>query len=371
MRNINTGHFYNKVHNKKEHYPSTGLIELTYRCSLNCIHCYCKCSKDKERELATAEWKKILDEIQKEGCLWLTLSGGDPLLRDDFLEIYAYAKKKGFIINLFTDGQRFRDEIIDYLVEFPPYSIEITLNGITKNTYESITQVEGSFFKVMETIHVLAEKKLPLQLKANCLKQNKNEIGKIKIFTDELLGKSSENRHHFMYDTMVYPRLNGDRIPCHYRLSFEEMLDVKKQDLDIWQEHQKGRRSHRDFPDLGTDKDALYRCNIWMSQFSINPYGRLKFCQFSDKFSVDLRKDSFNKGFYDVFPQILKEKFKTDSKCQNCDLRPICYNCPIRAYLETGDEEAPVPYYCELAKVRHRELIVSRNMPYVSPPMRK
>jgi MoaA/NifB/PqqE/SkfB family radical SAM enzyme len=55
----------------------------------------------------TEDWKKILDNIQKEGCLWLTFSGGEPLVRKDFLEIYAYAKNKGFMITLFTNGQRF------------------------------------------------------------------------------------------------------------------------------------------------------------------------------------------------------------------------------------------------------------------------
>ncbi len=87
-----------------------------------------------------------------------------------------------------------------------------------------------------------------------------------------------------------------------------------------------------------------------MKQFLVNPYGKLKFCIFSDKFSVSLKTASFKEGFYKVFPQLLKEQFKTDSKCKDCSLRPFCCYCPARAYLETGDEETPVPYYCELAK---------------------
>ena len=93
-----------------------------------------------------------------------------------------------------------------------------------------------------------------------------------------------------------------------------------------------------------------------MQQFFINPYGRLKFCQFSEDFSVDLRKVSFKEAFYDVFPKLLEERFKTDSRCQSCRLRPICYHCPGRAYLETGDREAPVPYFCELAKETAKSL---------------
>ena len=147
---------------------------------------------------------------------------------------------------------------------------------------------------------------------------------------------------------MIYPRLNRDKTPTNFRLSFEELLEVKEQDTDIWKEYERGL--HSDLPDSKRDNSLLYRCNAWFNQFFIDPFGQLKFCAFSDKFSVDLKKTLFKEGFYKVFPQVLNERFKTDSQCQNCSLRAICYQCPARAFLETGDEEAPVPYYCELAK---------------------
>ena len=337
--------------------PERGLFELTYQCNLKCIHCYCKGSEELETELTSEEIKDILDRIHKEGCLEITFTGGEPLIREDFLEIYSYAKEKGFIISIFTNGLLFTKKIIEYLVKSPPFSIEITLNGISEAVYEGITQVKGSFKGITSVLKELAEKELPLILKSNCLRQNKNEITKIKTFADKLLGKSNK-KWRFKYDPMVYPCLNGDKIPTNFRLSPEELLEVKKSGPEIWEEYEKGL--HSGFPDLGRDKDFLYRCNAWLTQFFINPYGRLKFCQFSEKFSVDLRKQNFAEGFYKVFPQLLKERFKTDSKCRNCALRPICYHCPARAYLETGDEEAPVEYYCELAKALEKEMKVSR-----------
>lgn len=298
--------------------------------------------------MTTREWKEILDEIHGEGCIWLTITGGDPLLREDFLEIYTYAKKKGFLITLFTNGQEFTEKIFDYLVKYPLFSIEITLNGITKDTYESITQVKGSFAKVMATIKQLNRRNIRLILKSNCLRQNKDEIAQVKAWTQENLGKPSKNKYRFKYDPMIYPRLDGDASPCQHRLSFEELLEATKQDLDIWEEYEKGL--HSKFPDLRRDRNFLYHCNAWMTNFFINPHGRLKFCMFSDKFSIDLKTTPFREGFYNVFPQVLNERFKTKSKCRDCDLRAICYHCPARAFLETGNEEAPVEYYCQLAK---------------------
>lgn len=348
METRSTLHFIHKLHNKKSYFPSEGQVELTYRCNLNCIHCYCKGSEDPEKELTTSQFKRILDEIQAEGCFFLTLTGGEPLFRKDFLEIYSYAKSKGFIITIFTNGQGFNKEIVDYMVKSPPLSIEMTLNGITQSTYEKITQVKGSFAKAMKALELLVKKRLPLKLKANGLKQNRHEIAKIKKWAENILSFRSDRKYHFKFDPMIYPRLNGDKSPCKYRLSFKEHLEAIREDPDIWEECQARLKS--ELSELPRDRDFLYHCNSWMNKFFIDPYGRLKFCQFSEKFSVDLQEVSFKEGFYKVFPQVLNERFRTESKCRDCALRSLCYVCPARAYLETGDEEAPVAFYCQLAK---------------------
>lgn len=379
MKEHTSSNFFYRLSTKKQHFPLVGQIELTYRCGLNCIHCYCKglegqsytsnitaqtsdekSAKTENRELTTEEWKKILDKIHKGGCLWLTFTGGDPLVRDDFLEIYSYAKEQGFVITILTSGISFTDKIIDFFVKYPPHFIEITLNGITKETYETITGVDGSFLKVMQTIRLLAKRKLNLKLKTNSFKQNKYEITKIKAFAKKLLGNISIN-NYFGYDPMIYPRLNRDVSVCNFRLSRQELSEVIKQDPEIWDEFQPDPHLHRDLPELTREKKYLYQCNSWMNFFYINSFGRLKFCVFSDKFSVSLLNTSFSEGFYNVFPQLLGAEFKTDSKCKDCELRAICYNCPARAYLETGDEEAPVPYYCEWAKETAKQMSVASN----------
>lgn len=368
MKKNSLSRFARKLINKKEHYPWSGQLELTHRCSLSCIHCYCAGSEDKDKELSTDEWKKILDIIHKEGCLWLTFTGGDPLARDDFLEIYAYAKSKGFIITLFTNGDSLTQEIINYLTKLPPFSIEITLNGITQESYESITRVRDSFPRVIKNIELLSQSKIKLILKSNCLKQNKYEIAQIKGWAEELLGKPADSKYRFKYDPMIYPRLDGDKSPCNYRLSFAELVKLKKQDPDIWEEYQKGL--HSDVPDFKRDRSFLYCCDSWMEQFFINPYGRLKFCIFSDKFSIDLKTTPFKEGFYRWPEQILNERFKTNSKCRDCALKPICYHCPARAYLETRDEEAPVPYYCQLAEETAKEIASVASLPHNDTRMR-
>lgn len=326
--------------------PQSGQIELTYRCNYNCAHCYCKGSEDLDNELCLGEWKKVLRQIKGAGCLHLTITGGEPLVRKDFLPIYIYAKRQGFLVTVFTNGERIDRNILHYLTQYPPYSLEITLNGITEKTYESVTGTKGAFQKVMSNICELKNLKIPLIIKANCLKQNKNEIGKIKAFTDKFLGKT-KGRGRFKYDPMIYPRLNGDLSPLNSRLSVEELDVFRRQDPLIWKEYKAAlRQDHA----LKRSRKFLYHCGAWRHHFYINPFGRLKFCNFTEKFSSDLRRINFSEAFFNRFERILSQEMKTNSKCKKCRFRAKCYQCPSRAFLETKDEEAAVPYYCELAK---------------------
>ena len=329
---------------KKRHglCPTSAQIELTYRCNLDCLHCYCRGSA-KKGELSTAQWKGIIDQLHKAGVMWLTITGGEPLLREDLIEIYSYAKKKGFFVSLFTNGILSDDKIIDYLSEESPFSIEITLNGITKGTYEAISQVKGSFEKALVNIEKIASKKLPLVLKAVGLKQNKGEIHDIKRFTEKLLGKKK-----FKFDSFITPKLNGDRSPCRHRLSAEDILKIEEADPDMRRQREEEFKKHQSSL---RECSYKYHCNSWFNQFYITPYGHLRFCRLSDRYSTDLKKKPFTEGFYGKFPAILEEKYSSSFKCMRCSLREFCYHCPARAFLETGREDLPVDWFCELAKM--------------------
>lgn len=328
--------------------PLNGQIELTYLCNLDCIHCYCKGSEETGNELSTQQWKDILDQIHKEGCLWLTFTGGEPFLRDDFQELYTYARKKGFLINIFSNGVALSFKIFEFLKTNPPFMIEISLYGTSKEVYESITQVDGSFRKIMKNINLLSQLKIPLVLKTVGLKQNKNDILKVKALAEKLLGEKK-----FKFDSFIFPRLNGDLTPCQSRLSPEEIIEIESHDSAMIAQRRK--EYHMTNDSLLRPKEFLYQCNIWRNNFFINPYGRIQFCHLSQKYSYDLNKIGFKKAFYNEFPKLLKEKFKSDSKCISCELRKDCHFCPARACLETGNQEGPVEYYCQLAKTQFKQ----------------
>jgi MoaA/NifB/PqqE/SkfB family radical SAM enzyme len=132
--------------------PVCGSLEITQRCNLKCTHCYSSLALgDKEArssELTYDEHCRILDEITAAGCLWLLFTGGEIFARKDFLDIYTYAKQKGLIISLFTNGTLITPRVADYLVQWRPFAIEITLYGRTRETYERVTGISGSYGKM-------------------------------------------------------------------------------------------------------------------------------------------------------------------------------------------------------------------------------
>ncbi|MFH1593382.1 MAG: radical SAM protein [Candidatus Omnitrophota bacterium] len=339
MKEEDYADFSRKLDSAKERRPVYGQIELTYRCGYRCVHCYCK--NGPKTELGFDFWKGVFNQLQEEGCLELTLTGGDPVLHKDFARIYGYAWKKGFLISLFTNAHNLTDEVISLLEERRPLNIEITLNSLDSKNYERITGVRDSFDKTIANIQKLKKRSLPLVLKCNGLKENRREILKIKRFTEELLGKGK-----FKYDGLIFPGLNGEKEPALHRLEPEDVKDIEKEDKDMLEQRMKeaGHQSRWFNP------DGLYHCNSWWTHFYINPEGLLQFCHLSKQFSTDLTKESFRKGF-DRFPRLLEEKPKTSSRCHSCELKEHCFHCPARAYLETGDMEAPVSYYCRLAKI--------------------
>src|ERR1044072_6469985 len=134
IRTQSYGDFSLALHERllRERVALEGTIEVTRRCPLACAHCYNNLpindGQARSKELSYEEHRRILDEIADAGCLWLLYSGGEIFARQDFLRIYTYAKKKGLLVTLFTNGTMITQKIADYLVRWPPFSIEIMGN---------------------------------------------------------------------------------------------------------------------------------------------------------------------------------------------------------------------------------------------------
>ena len=327
--------------------PIEGALEITYRCNLRCVHCYIDSDK-RRKELPTKEIFAIIDEIVDEGCLWLLITGGEPLIRDDFLDIYVYAKEKGLIITLFTNATLINEQIAKCLKKYPPFVVDISLYGATRKTYESITGVQGSFESCMRGIHILRDYQIPFSLKTMIMTLNQDEIWKMEKFAKKL-------GVLYRYDGNLFPKLNGSKEPCKLRISPEKEIDFEFADprrVKSWEYFKQLFRYNNGY---------LHTCIAGIRSFRITPFGELQMCALSgDFFKYDLKLGSFFDGWYNIIPKIKYSKSTSNYQCKNCELFQICDQCPGRAHLENGNPEKPVDWFCQIAHLRAKKLGMSK-----------
>ena len=165
-----------KLDHLPDRFPLACQWEVTCRCNLHCVMCYTDCFNVPERirqELSTVELLRIMEELAEAGCLELCLTGGEPLARADFFQIYERAIQLGFLVTLFTNGTLITESIADQLAALPPHRVEISLHGITETTFERVTLGRGSFQRCRQAIAWLTERRIPLTLKSTALTLNR------------------------------------------------------------------------------------------------------------------------------------------------------------------------------------------------------
>jgi MoaA/NifB/PqqE/SkfB family radical SAM enzyme len=212
---------------KGQRYPYSATFEITDRCNFACVHCYINQPAGnrpaRAQELSTSQVMGVLDQIAAAGTLFLTITGGDPLVRADFPEIYKHARNLGLVVSLFTNGSLITPEIADLLVDYTPRVVDITLYGATQMTYERVTRTTGSFARVQRGVQLLLERGVPLSLKTVLLTINQHEFKAIQAFAEQLGVK-------FRYDRLLWPRLDGGQSPLEYQIPLEAVIALEFRD---------------------------------------------------------------------------------------------------------------------------------------------
>jgi radical SAM protein with 4Fe4S-binding SPASM domain len=329
--------------------PVNGTIELTNRCPLECVHCYNNLpmsdGRARKAELTTAEICRVIDELAELGCLWLLLTGGEVLARPDFLEIYRRAVSRGILTTIFTNGTMITERVADALAAMPPFSIEITVYGRTKATYEALTGIPGSFERCMRGIQLLLDRKLPLKLKTVAISINKHEVMAIRKFAEDL-------GVPFAFDPMINPRIDCSASPLAVRLTPADIVTLDLEDpvrVSDW------RRLAIDFapaPPPEGETPLVYDCGGGVNSFAIDPYGNLSICVLSHVEMYNVRDGSVREGWEQYLRSVRAKRITRVTKCTACPLTSLCGSCAANAELENGDPEEPVDFLCRTAHLR-------------------
>ncbi|GAH18517.1 unnamed protein product, partial [marine sediment metagenome] len=251
----------------------------------------------------------------------------------DKWKVICYRKFKGVRIPSsieFREEGMFSSDDFD-LERYPPFSVEISLYGITKKTYERVTCVPGSFEHCIRGIELLVERQIPLMLKTVVMTINKHELWEIREYAENL-------GVQFTFDAAINPKLDGSKEPCQLRVTPQEVVKLDLADekrTKAWREFCQRLRSR-------VKSDRLYVCGAGQTSFHIDPYGELTICGMSRDPSYNLPQGSFRDGWCDFIARIREQRPKTDYQCGKCDLLPLCGQCPGWAKLENGNSEIPI-----------------------------
>ena len=339
-------------------------MELTERCSNNCAHCYINLpaadAAAKARELSTAEIQSILKEAASLGCLLVRFTGGEPMLRQDFEEVYLFARRQGMRVKIFTNATLITPKMAELLDRIRPLSkLEIGVYGMRRESYEGVSRTPGSFDAAWRGISLLLEKQIPFMVKGALLPSNKTEVAEFQAWADTIpwqRKKTVSLATFFLLRGRRDSETANQRI-AGLRLSPEEGLSMLTRRPDDY------LRDMRQFSGkyMGPPGDKVFACGAGNGSGCVDAYGRLQPCILlrHPDVTYDLRSGSLQDALTRFFPQVQDTRATNPdylARCARCFLKGMCEQCPARSWSEHGTLDTPVEYLCEVAHAQARYL---------------
>jgi MoaA/NifB/PqqE/SkfB family radical SAM enzyme len=362
-------------------------IELTERCDNDCVHC-CICLPEhdeaaRRREMSTAEVQAVLTQAAALGALSVRFTGGEPLIRDDFEELYLFARRLGLKVMLFTNARGVTPEIADLLARVPPLElVEVSVYGMSAQTYESATRRRGSYDEFRRGVELLLERGVRFVVKGALLPGLADEIVEFESWAASLPAMDKPPGYSMFFD--LRGRRDSERrnrAICGVRLSPADGVSVLTRDRERY------LKDMREFCSkfMHPPGDKLFSCGAGHGA-CVDAYGAVQACLplRAPQTTVSLRGGSGGGGgeggsaaeppaaasaafdaarlryaLTEAFPR-LRETCATNPeylrRCAVCFLKGLCEQCPAKSWAESGTLDTPVEYLCEVAHEQARDL---------------
>jgi AdoMet-dependent heme synthase len=320
--------------------PLSVQLDLTYRCNERCIHCYL--DHHDHGEMTTAEIKDLLDQMADAGVFYLTLSGGEILMRKDFFDILEHARLRTFCIKLKTNGVLVRKQEADRIKTLGVESVQISIYSHRHEVHDAITKMPGSLRQSIEAVRLLREHGLHVIMANVLMRQNVNDYRGVRDLAAELGAQ-------FIVDPTITPMMDGDRSILNLNVDEAALREVFRNEALV------GSVEEFCAPPQGPGEEALdmLPCSAGHTACYVSPYGDIYPCVQFPLPSGNVRRTKFADIWRDS-PQLKEVRsitLRDMPACSKCTHGGTCTRCPGLAYLE-GNMLGPSVQDCEKSYAR-------------------
>jgi len=323
-------------------------LDVTYRCNERCVHCYL--DHDDHGEMTTAEIKDVLEQLAEAGTFFLTLSGGEVLMRRDFFEILEHARRLLFNVRIKTNGVMIRKQEAQRLRELGVEQIQVSIYSHRPEVHDAITKLPGSLKRSVEAIRFLKSQGLKVTIANVLMTANMGDHAGVQALAREL-------GVIYTLDPTITPKMDGDTSILRLRIPGSE-LNAVFHNKDLVGDLEEFCAPP---PPPGDEVMEGYPCSAGHTAAYITPYGDVFPCVQFPLPSGNVRRQKFIEiwRYSPELNEVRSIRAKHLPVCSSCSHVGTCTRCPGLAYME-GNMRGPSTADCE--KSFHRTGILTANM---------
>ena len=309
-------------------------IDLTHHCNFRCQHCYIPDFSAPDL-LSTEKVCSLLEELAEMGTLFLTLTGGEMLLRKDWYQIACHARDLGFKLRLFSNGSTITETIADQILSLHA-AAEVSLYSMDEEIFERITQRKGSFKKTIRGIERVRERDIELLLKIPLMVFNASGFERVFEY-----GKSIGAE--VKADPRILAKKDGDVVTLSLNANTEDLLPYYRTG------HTPCSVSEGPVGDPRFDGPLCAAGNRYAN---ITSSGEVRACNNMPGVAGNVREQSFREIWETSgwLKQVRSIRRKDLDTCNTCPKISYCGRCHAQALVEDGNMMGPSSSACAHAE---------------------
>ena len=320
-------------------------IELTYKCSACCIHCFNpKYHKEIDAcypELDVSDYQALIDELYDLGCYKVTLTGGDPFSKPILWDIIKYLYDKQIAFDIYTNGINLKQNIPE-LLQYYPKLVAISLYSGTADIHDTITRIPGSYNRTLSSIQDLYKNSIPLLLKCCIMRKNIDSYHQVSDIAKQY--NAWVQYELTIIDSLDNGLKNDGNILPHDLL--ELVLRDKMIPIYVGPETLNSGK-------IGRDMNSN-TCQAGTTGLSITPNGNVQPCIAFPLILGNLHKDSLQSILYGhKLKEWHKITLKEYTECGKHDYCNYCSICAGSNYVANSTPIKPCKTNCYIAKCRY------------------